>query len=96
LLISLSFSITSCKFFNSQPRSPLYDEYRFIRTNDPAHSYFYYTDGDQDERRVYIKDIPVEPSKPEDIFVATDLIGRNEITRYEREMTKWIPKHCKN
>jgi hypothetical protein len=95
-LISLSLSLSSCKWFDSQPDSPSYMEFKFVRAKDPGKSYFYYTDGNQVEKRVFIKDIPISPTKPSDVWVGLDLNSRNEIVRYETEMNEWVPKHCKD
>lgn len=67
-----------------------------MRTRNVADSYFYEDDGNGNQIRIYIREIPVSTSDKTKIIVGTHLKGFLEINRYEREMDDWIPKHCKD
>lgn len=97
LLIAVSFLLVSCKWFESQPTPPVYKE-RWLnigRTSDESYLYYNGSSGGAKER-TYIKDIPFEPQSTNDVYVCVRATERDAIKAYERDMNKWIPKHCKN
>lgn len=87
----------SCKWFESQPTPPQYKE-RFLNIGkNPEDSYLYYNGSSGGPKeRTYIRDIPFVPQTTDDVYVCVKVTERDAIKQYEKDMNRWIPKHCRN